>query len=57
MAILRLFAQMRQLMNDCTEPQRKIEQLKGKNGEQFALVFKAVKQLITQEAVPQRPIG
>jgi hypothetical protein len=57
MAILRLFAQMRQLVNDCDEPQRKIEQLEGKNVEQFALVFKALKQLITQEAVPQRPIG
>ena len=56
-AIMRVFVQMRQMMSNHAELQRKIEQLEGKYDEQFAAVFQAIKQLMVKEREPRRPIG
>ena len=57
-AIMRTFVQLRHLMDGNRELARKIESLEKKYDEQFALVFKAIKQLVARdEAEKKRPKG
>jgi hypothetical protein len=60
-AIMRTFVQLRRLMDSNRELARKIEALERKYDEQFALVFEAIKQLVTEDekakAAPRKRIG
>ena len=58
-AIMRTFVQLRRLMDSNRDLARKIEAMEMKYDEQFAVVFDAIKQLITEDDVrkPKRPIG
>jgi len=60
-AIMRTFVQLRRLMDSNRELGRKIDALEQKYDEQFAVVFKAIKQLIAAEDArrvkPRREIG
>jgi hypothetical protein len=52
-AIMRTFVQLRRLIDSNRDLARKIEALEEKYDEQFAVVFEAIKQLITPS--PSRP--
>jgi hypothetical protein len=56
-AIMRTFVQLRRLMDTNRDLARKIEALEKKYDEQFAVVFEAIKQLITPPEPPKRRIG
>jgi hypothetical protein len=56
-AIMRTFVQLRRLMGTTRDLARKIEALEKKYDEQFAVVFEAIKQLITPPEPPRRRIG
>ena len=56
-AIMRTFVQLRRLMDSNRDLARKIEALEEKYDEQFAVVFEAIKQLITPPPEPPRRIG
>ncbi len=60
-AIMRTFVQLRRLMDSNRDLARKIEALENKYDEQFAVVFDAIKQLITEDqarkAQPKRRIA
>jgi hypothetical protein len=60
-AIMRTFVQLRRLMDSNRELARKIEAMEVKYDEQFAVVFDAIKELITEEEArttkPKRRIG
>ena len=56
-AIMRTFVQLRRLMDSNRELARKIEALEKKYDEKFAVVFEAIKQLITPPEPPRRRIG
>jgi hypothetical protein len=56
-AIMRTFVQLRRLMDSNADLSRKIETLEKKYDEKFAVVFAAIKQLITPPASPKRQIG
>src|SRR5438093_1737962 len=58
-AIMRTFVQLRRLMDSNRDLARKIEALEKKYDEQFAVVFEAIKQLITppEPEPPRRRIG
>lgn len=60
-AIMRTFVQLRRLMDGNRELARKINSLEKKYDEQFALVFKAIKQLLAEndanKKLPKRRIG
>jgi hypothetical protein len=56
-AIMRTFVQLRRLMDSNRELARKIEALEKKYDEQFAVVFEAIKQLITPPEPPRPQIG
>ena len=56
-AIMRTFVQLRRLMDSNRDLARKIEALEEKYDEQFAVVFEAIKQLITPAPEPPRRIG
>jgi phosphate uptake regulator len=57
-AIMRTFVQLRRLMDSNRDLARKIEALEEKYDEQFAVVFEAIKQLITPPPEsPRRRIG
>ena len=56
-AIMRTFVQLRRLMDSNADLARKIEGLEKKYDEKFAVVFAAIKQLITPSAPPKRQIG
>ena len=56
-AIMRTFVQLRRLMDSNAELARKIEGLEKKYDEKFAVVFAAIKQLITPAASPRKRIG
>ena len=60
-AIMRTFVQLRRLMDSNRRLARKIEALEKKYDEQFAVVFDAIKRLITEDegrkAIPKRRIG
>jgi len=54
--IMRTFVQMRRLMLTYEDLESKIEKLEKKYDKSFALVFKALKQLIQKEAEPRKRI-
>jgi hypothetical protein len=56
-AIMRTFVQLRRLMDTNRDLARKIDALEKKYDEQFAVVFEAIKQLITPPASPRKEIG
>lgn len=60
-AIMRTFVQLRRLMDSNRDLARKIEAMEEKYDEQFAVVFDAIKQLITEDEArkdqPKRGIG
>lgn len=60
-AIMRTFVQLRRLMDSNRDLARKIEAMEQRYDEQFAVVFDAIKQLITDDrkrkAQPKRSIG
>ena len=56
-AIMRTFVQLRRLMDTNADLARKIEGLEKKYDEQFAVVFAAIKQLITPPEPPKPRIG
>jgi len=58
-AIMRTFVQLRRLMDTNRDLARKIEALEKKYDEKFAVVFEAIKQLITppEPEPPRRRIG
>jgi hypothetical protein len=60
-AIMRTFVQLRRLMDSNQDLARKIEAMELKYDEQFAVVFDAIKQLISEDtarkAQPKRRIG
>lgn len=60
-AIMRTFVQLRRLMDSNQELARKIEAMEKKYDEHFAIVFAAIKQLITDDETnksdPKRRIG
>jgi hypothetical protein len=60
-AIMRTFVQLRRLMDSNRDLARNIEAMEKKYDEQFAVVFEAIKQLISEDearkAEPQRRIG
>lgn len=60
-AIMRTFVQLRRLMDSNRELARKLEALEKKYDQQFAVVFKAIKQLIEEDtarkAEPKRRSG
>jgi ORF6N domain len=56
-AIMRTFVQLRRLMDSNADLARKIESLEKKYDEKFAVVFAAIKQLITPPEPPRRRIG
>jgi len=56
-AIMRTFVQLRRLMDSNADLARKIERLEKKYDEKFAVVFAAIKELITPEAPARKQIG
>ena len=60
-AIMRTFVQLRRLMDSNRDLARKIEAMEKKYDEQFAVVFEAIKQLISEDEArktqPERRIG
>src|SRR5881409_2603617 len=56
-AIMRTFGQLGRLMDTNRDLARKIEALEKKYDEKFAVVFEAIKQLITPPEPPKRRIG
>jgi hypothetical protein len=56
-AIMRTFVQLRRLMDTNHDLARKIEALEKKYDEQFAVVFEAIKELITPPSPPRKRIG
>ena len=56
-AIMRTFVQLRRLMDTNRNLARKIEALEKKYDEQFAVVFEAIKELITPPSPPRKRIG
>ena len=56
-AMMRTFVQLLRLMDTNRDLARKIEALEKKYDEKFAVVFEAIKQLITPPEPPKRRIG
>src|SRR5688572_10753258 len=56
-AIMRTFLQLRRLMDSNRDLGRKIEALEKKYDEGFAVVFAAIKQLVTPAVAPKKQIG
>ena len=56
-AIMRTFVQLRRLMDTNRDLARKIEALEKKYDEQFAVVFAAIKELITPAEPARKQIG
>ena len=54
---MRTFVQLRRLMDSNRDLARKIEALEKKYDEQFAVVFEAIKELITPPSPPKKRIG
>ena len=56
-AIMRTFVQLRRLMDTNRDLARKIDALEKKYDEQFAVVFEAIRQLISPPPLPKKQIG
>ena len=55
--IIRAFVRLRHMLVNHKELWRKIEEMEQKYDEQFAQVFKVLKELLIQEEKPERQIG
>ena len=56
-AIMRSFVQLRRLMDTNRDLARKVDALEKKYDERFAVVFEAIKQLISPPPPPRKQIG
>jgi hypothetical protein len=56
-AIMRTFVKLRQMMESNSKLKRKIEDLEEKYDEQFQIVFKVIKSLISEKSKLRNPIG
>jgi hypothetical protein len=54
---MRTFAQLREILGTRRDFARKLEELEKKYDQQFALVFEAIRQLMTPPEAPKRRIG
>jgi len=55
--IMKTFLKLRQMLSHYKIVRKKIEAMERKYDHQFAVVFKAIKQLIREETKPKRQIG
>jgi hypothetical protein len=55
--IMRAFVKLRELLSTHKDLARKLEALERKYDEQFAVVFEAIRQLMTPPEKPKRQIG
>lgn len=55
--IVRAFVKLRQVLSSNAELRRKLSELEGRYDEQFKVVFKAIRQLITSPPTKTKPIG
>jgi hypothetical protein len=56
-AIIRTFAQLRQMLSSHADLARKLAALEGKYDKQFRVVFDAIRELMTEKKSPKREIG
>jgi phage regulator Rha-like protein len=56
-AIIRTFSKMRRLLKDYQEIEKRIDKLERKYDKNFAIVFRALKQLIREDPKPRKQIG
>ena len=56
-AIIRTFSRMRRLLREYQDIQKRIEKLEEKYDKNFAIVFRALKQLLKEESKPRKQIG
>ncbi|MCF7811177.1 ORF6N domain-containing protein [bacterium] len=56
-AIMRIFVQLRQIMQSNEKLSKQLENMEKKYDEQFRIVFKAIQQLMTPPAKKQRKMG
>ena len=56
-AIMRTFVRLREILATHKELAGKLDELEKKYDKQFAIVFDAIRQLMTQPEKPKRPIG
>ncbi|HNR88028.1 MAG TPA: ORF6N domain-containing protein [Spirochaetota bacterium] len=55
--IMRMFTRLRAMLSTHEDLRRKIESMEKKYDEQFSIVFRAIKQLLADDAKPKRKIG
>jgi len=55
--IMRTFTKLRKMFESHKELREKIEEMEKKYDHQFKIVFRVIKQLLTEEAKPKREIG
>ena len=55
--IMRAFTQLRTMLATHADLKQKIEEMEQKYDEQFRIVFEAIRQLLEEDAKPQRKIG
>ncbi len=53
--IMRAFVQMRSMIDSNRELSRKVAKMEAEYDEQFAVVFKAIRELMTDKALPAKP--
>ena len=56
-SIMRTFVKMRKLMLSYRDLEEKVESLEQKYDEKFSIIFKVIKQLISEKNKPVRPVG
>lgn len=56
-AIMRTFVQLRRMLASNTDLAKKLDELEKKYDQHFAVVFKAIKQLMKEEDKPKREMG
>jgi hypothetical protein len=53
--VMRAFVQMRSMIDSNRELARKVAKMEAEYDEQFAVVFKAIRELMDEKAAPQKP--
>ena len=56
-AIMRTFVQIRKMMTESADLNRRIDSLESQYDEQFQAVFAAIRQLLDKKSEPMRAIG
>ena len=56
-SIMRAFVEMRNMLSNHEELKQKIEDMESKYDEQFRMVFKTIRQLLTEDEKSERKIG